>query len=124
MVVIFSSWMPLLQSSYGCGASNPREIQVQGRDAKDIYFTVDFLGTVIRHLLDGDLVLPQSLSAEADRKPGKHRSAGRSDKTPRWFVSGDPGKLVCGKGVIVIGGGDTGNDCVLPYDLYPMAILV
>ena len=95
-----------------CGASNPRDIRVPGRDAKGICFAVDFLGTVTRHLLDGDPALPQSLSAEADKKPGKHRSPGRSEKTPRWFVSGDPVKLVYGKDVIVIGGGDTGNDCV------------
>ena len=95
-----------------CGASAPRDIQVPGRDAKGIYFAVDFLGTVTMHLLDGDLVLPQTLSAEADKKPSKRRSSGRDEKMPRWFVSGDPVKMVCGKDVIVIGGGDTGNDCV------------
>ena len=95
-----------------CGASNPRDIRVPGRDAKGIYFAVDFLGTVTKHLLDENLALPQSLSAETDKKSGKHRSPGRSEKTPRWFVSGDPVKLVYGKDVIVIGGGDTGNDCV------------
>ena len=95
-----------------CGASNPRDIRVPGRDAKGICFAVDFLGTVTRHLLDGDLDLPQSQSEEADKRPGRHRSPGRCEKTPRWFVSGDPVKMVCGKDVIVIGGGDTGNDCV------------
>ena len=95
-----------------CGASNPRDIQVPGRDAKGICFAVDFLGSVTKHLLDGDLSLPQNLSAEADKKYGRRNSPGRSEKTARWFVEGDPGKLVCGKDVIVIGGGDTGNDCV------------
>lgn len=64
-----------------CGASNPRDIKVQGRDAKGIYFAVDFLKSTTKSLLDSDL------------KEGTYISA--KDKN-----------------VIVIGGGDTGNDCV------------
>ena len=64
-----------------CGASNPRDIKVTGRDAKGIYFAVDFLKTTTRSLLNSNF---------AD---GKYVSAK-------------------GKKVLVIGGGDTGNDCV------------
>lgn len=64
-----------------CGASNPRDIQIPGRDAGGIYFAVDFLGKVTKMLLDSDF-----------------------QKTP-W-------ELAKGKEVLVIGGGDTGNDCV------------
>ena len=64
-----------------CGASNPRDIKVTGRDAKGIYFAVDFLKTTTRSLLNTNF---------AD---GKYVSAK-------------------GKKVLVIGGGDTGNDCV------------
>lgn len=64
-----------------CGASNPRDIQVAGRDAKGIYFAVDFLRAVTKSLLDTGL------------KDGKYPSAK-------------------GKKVVIIGGGDTGNDCV------------
>ena len=64
-----------------CGASRPRDIEVPGRDAKGIWFAVEFLGTVTRRLLDTDFQEP-------------------------------PKELVKGKDVIVIGGGDTGNDCV------------
>ncbi|MBR1470537.1 MAG: glutamate synthase subunit beta [Lachnospiraceae bacterium] len=64
-----------------CGASNPRDISVPGRDAKGIFFAVDFLGRVTRALLDSDF-----------------------QKAPV--------ELAKGKDVIVIGGGDTGNDCV------------
>ena len=60
-----------------CGASNPRDIPVPGRDAKGICFAVDFLGSVTKRLLDGE-----------------------------------PMKSLKGRDVIVIGGGDTGNDCV------------
>ncbi|MCR5701211.1 MAG: glutamate synthase subunit beta [Lachnospiraceae bacterium] len=64
-----------------CGASNPRDIKAEGRDAKGIRFAVDFLSEVTKTLLDSDFA-----------------------KVPY--------KLCEGKDVIVIGGGDTGNDCV------------
>ena len=64
-----------------CGASNPRDISVPGRDAKGIYFAVDFLKANTKSLLDSDF---------EDKK----------------YVD------TKGKNVIIIGGGDTGNDCV------------
>ncbi len=64
-----------------CGASNPRDIKAQGRDAKGIYFAVDFLTQTTKSLMDSQL------------KDGKFLSAK-------------------GKNVVIIGGGDTGNDCV------------
>lgn len=64
-----------------CGASNPRDILVPGRDAKGIYFAVDFLKATTKSLLDSDLTDGNYISAK-DKK------------------------------VFVIGGGDTGNDCV------------
>lgn len=33
-----------------CGASNPRNINAPGRDAKGIYFAVDYLKRVTKHL--------------------------------------------------------------------------
>ena len=35
-----------------CGASNPRDIKAPGRDAKGIYFAVDFLKEVSKRLMD------------------------------------------------------------------------
>lgn len=64
-----------------CGASNPRDIKAAGREAKGIYFAVDFLKSTTKALLDNGL------------KEGSYISAK-------------------GKKVMVIGGGDTGNDCV------------
>ena len=64
-----------------CGASNPRDINAPGRDAKGIYFPVDFLKATTKSLLDSDLKDNQYISAK-------------------------------GKRVVIIGGGDTGNDCV------------
>ena len=64
-----------------CGASNPRDINVSGREAKGIYFAVDFLKSTTKALLDNGL------------QDGTYISAKDKD-------------------VIVIGGGDTGNDCV------------
>ena len=64
-----------------CGASNPRDINVPGRDASGIYFAVDFLTRVTKCLLDSEF-------------------------------KRIPYELAKGKNVLVIGGGDTGNDCV------------
>ena len=64
-----------------CGASNPRDIKVKGRDAAGIYFAVDFLTSVTKGLLDSNFKEQGPLTAKD-------------------------------KNVIVIGGGDTGNDCV------------
>jgi len=73
-----------------CGASNPRDIKVPGREAEGIYFAVDFLGKVTKSLLDSDFKI-------LDKKNDKNAF---------------PFSEVNGKDVIVIGGGDTGNDCV------------
>ena len=64
-----------------CGSSNPRDIKAPGRDAKGIYFAVDFLKSTTKSLLNSDLKDKNYISAK-------------------------------GKKVIIIGGGDTGNDCV------------
>lgn len=64
-----------------CGASNPRDIQVEGRDAKNIFFAVDYLTSITKSLLNSELEDQQFVTAK-------------------------------NKDVIVIGGGDTGNDCV------------
>lgn len=64
-----------------CGASNPRDIRVPGREAEGIYFAVDYLKKVTKALLDSDF-------------------------------TNVPYELAKGKHVLVIGGGDTGNDCV------------
>lgn len=64
-----------------CGAKNPRDINAPGRDAKGIYFAVDYLARNTKSLLDSGLKDKKFISAK-----GKH--------------------------VVIIGGGDTGNDCV------------
>lgn len=64
-----------------CGASNPRDIKVPGRDASGIYFAVDFLKSVTKSLLDSGFSDNLAITAKD-------------------------------KNVLVIGGGDTGNDCV------------
>ncbi len=64
-----------------CGSSNPRDIKVPGRDAKGIYFAVDFLARNTKSLLDSEFEDGQYIDTK-------------------------------GKDVVIIGGGDTGNDCV------------
>ncbi|MBP3761855.1 MAG: glutamate synthase subunit beta [Ruminococcus sp.] len=64
-----------------CGASQPRDIKAEGRDAKGIYFAVDFLKSTTKSLIESDMKNNDFISAKD-------------------------------KNVIVIGGGDTGNDCI------------
>lgn len=63
------------------GATKPRDLPVEGRDLKGVYFAMEFLGANTKSLLDSNL------------EDGNYISA--KDKT-----------------VVVIGGGDTGTDCV------------
>jgi glutamate synthase (NADPH/NADH) small chain len=72
-----------------CGATKPRNLPIEGRDLKGIHFAVEFLHANTKHLLD--------------RKYGDTQSFG-SFTYP--YVSAE------GKDVVVIGGGDTGTDCV------------
>ncbi len=62
------------------GATQPRDLPVEGRDLRGVHFAMDYLTASTRALLNGG----------ADHSPIHAR----------------------GKDVIVIGGGDTGTDCV------------
>ncbi|MBN1689060.1 MAG: glutamate synthase subunit beta [Candidatus Omnitrophica bacterium] len=62
------------------GATNPRDLKVEGRDFEGIHFAMEFLAANTKTLLDG--------------------------KECEGYISAK------GKDVIVIGGGDTGTDCV------------
>ena len=64
-----------------CGAANPRDLDLPGREGEGVWFAVDFLKETTRALLDNGLQEGTYLSAR-----GKH--------------------------VVIVGGGDTGNDCV------------
>ena len=50
-----------------CGASNPRDIKVPGREAKGIYFAVDFLTRNTKSLLDSNLTDGKNISAKGKR---------------------------------------------------------
>ncbi len=69
-----------------CGASNPRDIKVPGREAKGIYFAVDYLTGATKDLLEAGTTIAASVGSFTNSAKGKK--------------------------VLVIGGGDTGNDCV------------
>ncbi len=64
-----------------CGAPQPRDLQIEGRDLKGVHFAMEFLSKNTKSLIDS-----------------KH--------TDGAFID------VKNKDVIVIGGGDTGTDCI------------
>ncbi|MCH7227843.1 glutamate synthase subunit beta [Haloferula sp. A504] len=65
-----------------CGATLPRDLPIDGRDADGVHFAMEFLTGNTQHLLDTN-----------------------DDGTK-------PELNAAGKNVVVIGGGDTGTDCV------------
>ncbi len=73
------------------GTPNPRNIEVPGRDAKGIHFAVDYLTDATIQLYEKGVI------KEAGSKTEHNKSLGITAKD---------------KDVLVIGGGDTGNDCV------------
>ena len=64
-----------------CGATKPRDLPIENRDAKGVHFAMDFLTANTMQSVHGDSLNGSFISAE-------------------------------GKDVIVIGGGDTGTDCI------------
>ncbi|QEG40728.1 glutamate synthase subunit beta [Roseimaritima ulvae] len=64
-----------------CGATKPRDLPIDGRELKGIYFAMEYLTANTQHKVHGDPLDSSFISAE-------------------------------GKDVIVIGGGDTGTDCI------------
>lgn len=64
------------------GATLPRDLPIPGRELKGVHFAMDFLTASTQHLLDSR------------------------------FDGSLPGLNARGKDVVVIGGGDTGTDCV------------
>jgi glutamate synthase (NADPH/NADH) small chain len=73
------------------GATKPRDLRVEGRNLNGIHFAMEFLHSSTRRLLDG--VGPALAPWEKRDGYGQYISA-------------------AGKDVVVIGGGDTGTDCV------------
>lgn len=65
-----------------CGATKPRDLPIEGRDLKGVHFAMEFLTANTKSLLDNNF---DSTRSPIDAK---------------------------GKNVVVIGGGDTGTDCV------------
>ncbi len=65
-----------------CGATEARDLEIEGRDAKGVHQAMDFLTENTKHQLDND------------------------------FDGTNPELNATDKNVVVIGGGDTGTDCV------------
>jgi glutamate synthase (NADPH/NADH) small chain len=66
-----------------CGATKPRDLPIEGRELKNIRFAMEFLGPNTKEIWD--------------IKEGKSKQFS---------------ELAKGKNVVIIGGGDTGTDCV------------
>lgn len=74
------------------GATKARGLNVEGRDLKGVHYAVDFLKANTKSLLDSNFEGLGTMAEKDDREGG-------------WISAQ-------GKNVIIIGGGDTGTDCV------------
>jgi glutamate synthase (NADPH/NADH) small chain len=88
------------------GSGVPRDLKIEGRDLSGIYFAMDYLiqanKRVIGERFPSDKIMPNAVIQ------GNHSSASRR-VTQQVTTFGINAK---GKRVVVIGGGDTGADCV------------
>jgi len=86
------------------GAKFARDLAVNGRDAKGVYFAVDYLTETTKSVV-------KDLGSMADKKKQAAVTEGiskdRADIAALIKAGGAKGK-----NVIIVGGGDTGNDCV------------
>jgi len=74
------------------GATKPRDLPIEGRDLNGVHFAIEFLGSNTKTLLDEDRM--------------NEKGSGRAGAAASAPITAS------GKHVIVIGGGDTGTDCV------------
>ncbi len=81
------------------GATRPRDLPVPGRELQGIHFAMDFLTASTKRVLE------PSAANESDDGNGYGNGRGT-------YNGGKAGISARAKRVIVIGGGDTGNDCI------------
>ncbi len=86
------------------GATKPRDLPVAGRDLNGIHFAMEFLHANPKALFDGTLP-PPAPPLKGGETPSPFEGEGWGGG-PEGYISARD------KDVIVIGGGDTGTDCV------------
>jgi glutamate synthase (NADPH/NADH) small chain len=104
-----------------CGATKPRDLTVEGRELKGIHFAMEFLHDNTKNLLDSELQVEKVYALNGHVQnglvqnalmPKGHSENGHSGKGHYQNGHVSPQLSAAGKDVIVIGGGDTGTDCV------------
>ncbi|MBM4032219.1 MAG: glutamate synthase subunit beta [Planctomycetes bacterium] len=85
------------------GARVPRDLKIPGRDLDGVHFAMRYLTQQNRRNAEKDT---RCLLCEAPGGPFRQKTAGV------FFRDGDDAIHAAGKNVVVIGGGDTGADCI------------
>ena len=94
------------------GATRARDLAVPGRDLAGIHPAMDFLVSSTRQLLDGGGATPGPGAGHADPGDDGASRDGGTSRDDRTFRHDVPPISAAGRDVAVIGGGDTGTDCV------------
>ncbi len=93
------------------GATKPRDLPVAGRELSGVHFAMEFLTANTKHLLQSGRHQSDGPNGH-DRALGGECGGGATREASRLSLNGEPPVSARGKRVIVIGGGDTGNDCI------------
>ena len=91
-----------------CGATKPRDLNIEGRELKGIHFAMEFLHGNTKNLLDSRSHPHSNGSGVGVHGSGTNGNSNGYEQNGR----GHAYLSAAGKDVIVIGGGDTGTDCV------------
>lgn len=100
------------------GAGQPRDLSVTGRNLPGVQFAVPFLADATRRLLAEQASARKTASTATGQgdTPATSGQEALSATRDQGVISAtsdqDPEKPLAGRRVVVIGGGDTGNDCV------------
>ncbi len=96
------------------GSRVPRDLPVPGRDLEGVHFAMDYLYQRNRWVAREHAAAAAAHSPDESATSGASTGAGGGGTTPgaAGSVRGDAPITAAGKHVVVIGGGDTGADCV------------
>lgn len=98
------------------GATRPRDLPIPGRELRGVHFAMELLTENTRAVVKASGARKNGKPVPIGGLTGAGDAADRTAGTPPWHTENDDAAkapIHCGgKRVLVIGGGDTGTDCI------------
>jgi len=96
-----------------CGSTVARDLPIPGRQLKGIHQAMDFLTASTKQLLNVKISSTDPMVSSGQREQAEEEDLMDNKRVMEEYSASLPDELNAkGKRVIVIGGGDTGNDCI------------